>query len=255
MADQKNGPPPELEEAAPVRTATHHSHHADNPDDSPLYDLVEQAKAGQIHLALGYASWTAYVADACKIEIKIDRDKRRELVGWLSDEGMSQRAIAATLGVSKNTVTTDLSQIGTPDAEVAGYFTDAGEAAAAMAMAELDDEAFEAVLVEARAEGDMSRETVATKCRNQQMTTGLDGSTFNRSSPRPQKPRRGPLVDDARSITQDMRRITNRINKLLDDDRFDANRKQIGDTVRPHDEWLLKAAGSLHAAITEVVAE
>ena len=36
----------------------------------------------------------------------------------LSDEGMSTRAIAGSIGVSKNTVTSDLSQTGTPDSNV-----------------------------------------------------------------------------------------------------------------------------------------
>ena len=78
---------------------------------SKLYDLVEQAKAGQIHVALGFPSWTAYVADACKVEIRVERNQRRELVGWLAGEGMSQRAIAEVVGVGVATVNRD---IGTP---------------------------------------------------------------------------------------------------------------------------------------------
>lgn len=71
--------------------------------------LVAGAKAGRIHEALDYPSWTAYVGDALRelcsgegIEI------RRELGAYLYDAGMSQRAIAAATGASKTTVHRDL---------------------------------------------------------------------------------------------------------------------------------------------------
>lgn len=194
---------------------------------SKMYELVEQAKAGQIHVALGYASWTAYVADACKIDIKIDRDQRRELVGWLSDEGMSQRSIAQTLGVSKNTVTADLSQIGTPDEEIVStYFSDAAEAADVMAMADVPAQVFENVLAEARAEGDLSRENVSNKCRAaQQKSTGPDGKQYPRH--RQQQPRRQPLIDDFRSEILKWRPRVDRLATLGADDRVARNQESL----------------------------
>ena len=72
--------------------------------------LVADGKAGCIHEVLdGYPSWTAYLADALSelcsgqgIEV------RRELVAYLYDTGMPQRAIAAATGVNQSTVSRDL---------------------------------------------------------------------------------------------------------------------------------------------------
>jgi hypothetical protein len=72
-----------------------------------LLDLLEQAAAGSIHEALGLPSWTAWFKDAVQINIS-DRFERKELVKMMSGKGMSQRAIAGSLGVSQKTVDRDL---------------------------------------------------------------------------------------------------------------------------------------------------
>jgi transposase len=77
-----------------------------------LAGLIAQAKAGQIHVALGIKSWTAYLADVAQIGWQ-DRADRRKIVALLSGEGMSQRAIASAVGVSKKTVQNDQAQVDT----------------------------------------------------------------------------------------------------------------------------------------------
>lgn len=72
-----------------------------------LLDLLEQAAAGQIHVALELPSWTAWFKDAVQIQIS-DKFERKELVKLMSGKGMSQRAIAGSLGVSQKTVDRDL---------------------------------------------------------------------------------------------------------------------------------------------------
>jgi hypothetical protein len=72
-----------------------------------LLDLLEEAAAGNIHEALELPSWTAWFADAVQISIS-DKHERKELVKLMSGKGMSQRAIAGTLGVSQKTVDRDL---------------------------------------------------------------------------------------------------------------------------------------------------
>lgn len=72
-----------------------------------LKALLTQAKDGQIHKALGLKSWTAYLADAVNVTVP-EREDRKVLVQFLSGQGMSQRAIAGTLGVSQKTVDRDL---------------------------------------------------------------------------------------------------------------------------------------------------
>lgn len=74
-----------------------------------VLQLVDEAKAGAAHVALGYASWTAYLSDVLSDEpLRLARDERRELVTRLADEGMSTRAIAPIVGVSKSQVASDL---------------------------------------------------------------------------------------------------------------------------------------------------
>jgi transposase len=88
-----------------------------------LSELVTEAKRGNLHEALGFPSWTAYLADVFTVEVRLDGEQRRELVAYLSGEGMSQRAIADVVGVDRKTVRKDLAeQVGEtgPPAPVTG---------------------------------------------------------------------------------------------------------------------------------------
>lgn len=68
--------------------------------------LVEQARAGQAWVALGYASWTAYLAETLE-PMRLPRDERREVVGYLTEQGMSTRAIAPVVSADPKTVVND----------------------------------------------------------------------------------------------------------------------------------------------------
>lgn len=158
-----------------------------------LYGLVEEAKQGQIHAVLGFPSWTAYVSDAFQIESALPRDRRRELVAYLSGEGMSQRAIADMVNVAADTVNRDLAGVrnrtpATPTTGLDGKTyqrkpepAEVNDEAAhdptltetvvegELTEDELDDifetfdiglDEFEQVMDDARAEGDLSRENV-----------------------------------------------------------------------------------------------
>ncbi len=72
-----------------------------------IAELVDEAKAGQVHVALGFSSWTAYLADAIGGQIELSTDSRRAVVELLAGEGMSNRAIAAAVGVTEGTVRND----------------------------------------------------------------------------------------------------------------------------------------------------
>ena len=70
--------------------------------------LIAEAKARDLHQLLGFASWTAYIADIIGKEMgRLHADDRREIVALLTGEGMSQRAIAEAVGVSNATVSRD----------------------------------------------------------------------------------------------------------------------------------------------------
>lgn len=77
-----------------------------NGTAAELIELVEQAWTGRAWVALGYASWD----ELCKHEIempRLDRERRRELVGSLRQIGMSTRAIGSATGVDHSTVSRD----------------------------------------------------------------------------------------------------------------------------------------------------
>lgn len=77
-------------------------------DIETLEQLVIEARAGQIHRALGFASWPAYLADALRDTVHVDRAGRRELVGFLAGQNLANRAIAAIADVDEGTVRNDL---------------------------------------------------------------------------------------------------------------------------------------------------
>jgi len=88
-------------------------------DLAKLRDLLAEAKNGQIHVALGFQSWTAYVADALDGLLRVDSHIRKEIVAMMAGEGMSERAIAVAVGVSQKTVNRDLDDVShgdSPDA-------------------------------------------------------------------------------------------------------------------------------------------
>lgn len=143
-----------------------------------LATLVDQAKVGRIHEALEYPSWTAYLADALS-ELCGGQgiETRRELVAYLYDVGMSERAIAAATGASKTTVHRDLgsaeSQVvhnGPPDA------ADESEAGPN----DLDDTDKAKAAVSADLPGSIHAETDAGGPTKAKTTTGLDGNSYPR---------------------------------------------------------------------------
>src|SRR4051794_320685 len=86
---------------------------ADNIEQ--VLPMIEQARTGQAHEALGYKSWTAYVQD--KFGGRLDRLKRAErqpIVELLADTGMSTRAIATVVGVHHDTVASDIRAAAAP---------------------------------------------------------------------------------------------------------------------------------------------
>jgi|GEM_PF-1405542 len=71
-----------------------------------LRQLVEQAREHEVWAVLGYASWTAYLVDVLE-PVRLPRDERREVVGYLTGQGLSSRAIAPIVGADQKTVVND----------------------------------------------------------------------------------------------------------------------------------------------------
>ena len=76
-----------------------------------LGERIAEAYQRRADLALGYGSWAEYAAAELRPAEGLAADVRRQLVGLLSAEGMSTRAIAPTVGVkSDQTVRADLAR-------------------------------------------------------------------------------------------------------------------------------------------------
>ncbi|OHU77662.1 helix-turn-helix domain-containing protein [Mycobacteroides chelonae] len=85
-----------------------------------LHRLLDEAQQGQVHLTMGFRSWTEYLADRIGNRWQIGGDERREMAQLLADRGMGVRSIATITGASKSTVSRVLSKVsqdGTPDPE------------------------------------------------------------------------------------------------------------------------------------------
>jgi hypothetical protein len=82
---------------------------------SDAWELIGDAYHRRAWVAMCYESWDAYcLGEFGDARLRIPREERPELVCSLRQSGMSIRAIASATGVSKNTVASDVSQIGTP---------------------------------------------------------------------------------------------------------------------------------------------
>jgi hypothetical protein len=83
-----------------------------------LADLVARARDGRADVALGFASWPVYLAETVGTIHTETRDERRVLAQYLTEQGLSTRAIAPILGVGKSTIDRDVGAgvpYGTPD--------------------------------------------------------------------------------------------------------------------------------------------
>jgi hypothetical protein len=71
---------------------------------------IKTAFFGRVWLGMGYESWTEWCD--CELDgFMLPTPERREVVEELSEAGMSNRAIADVVGVSKDTVGRDLSTV------------------------------------------------------------------------------------------------------------------------------------------------
>ena len=188
------------------------------------WDLIVKAYDERAWTALGYAKWDEYCeAEFGTTRLRLPREERAEVVASLRESGLSIRAIASATGLSKNTVQSDVSQIGTTApggvTESTPGQTDRVAAALAAAQAKQDVAPVEPIVVTP----EMMPERI----------TGIDGKSY----PKPTvatKPRRWPISNDAVKISLELSRVVNRMRKLVDDDRFTANRDMIGRQFRPY---------------------
>lgn len=186
-----------------------------------LLSLLEQAATGSIHKALGYNSWTAWYSDNVQIDVS-DKSERKMLVTMMSGKGMSQRAIAASLGIGQATVSRDL------DAEEAGDSDESPEATEG-----LDGKSYKR---KGKAEAEESVEEV------------IDAEVIE-DEPEPVK-----ITNMPKAVVEAVDSVIDAVNRLLDlseDDRFVKGRAKLADK---HHEDIEAARDGLQEVLDKLFA-
>ena len=171
-----------------------------------LAALIREAQEGRAHEALGFASWTAYVAAVCSDTplMRLSRDERRVIVADLAEQGMSTRAIAPVVGVkSDQTIRADLAQVRdrhAPNAPATHTF---------------EPSPWEPAI---------DRDTGEIKTA---AVTGLDGKTYQRPEPKERTPKRRPLAETTRRALLALNDAVEKLAIEIDDDRFPQNKDEL----------------------------
>lgn len=164
------------------------------------WELIRDAYMGRVWVPLGYETWDDYtVSEFGATRLRLPKEERQQAVASLRDCGLSVRAIASGLGVSKNTVTADLSQTGTPEpvekmrpdevaALVRGGFVESIDELVEVSGLNVNTRTGE-VIEDAPV---VTEHTVTEKVKT---TIGLDGKEYKRPEPRPV-----PTGDDATKL-------------------------------------------------------
>lgn len=201
-----------------------------------LQALLEEAKEGNVHVALGYPSWPAYIAEVMGDEpLRLSRDDRREIVHYLTGEGMSTRAVGSVLGVSDGTVRNDM--VERPGAQ--NYAPHRPPSVVNRSPSEVLDpdpvgsafigDEFSIENAEPGHEPDPIAPLPPTSTPAPRTPiTGLDGKTYTPPPPRaPSEPRRKPLTDAFFDAVYDLGKKAETVRRLVDDDRFPQNAAKV----------------------------
>ena len=197
-----------------------------------LAALVTDAYQRRADLALGYGSWQEY-ADAEFAEQTRDLSApiRRELVGYLSASGMSTRAIAPAVGVSPRQAAYD---------KASGVQSLHTSEPAPTDLATVD-----------MTTGEIVEPATHVPAPSPTPVTGLDGKTYTR--PAPVAPRRRALADTARDVGQDLRKVTERLERIAADDRFGRNRDEVAAHLRHHLAYAIEVCQDLNNQLNQGV--
>lgn len=157
-----------------------------------LTQLIREAQQGKAHEALGYRSWTEYVSQVFSDTplMRLSRDERKELVGELASQGMSTRAIAPVVGANFNTVARDIRSVSNDTDEIRKVQSNDGITRT----------------FQPRPESNVWEEPADVT---------------------PPKPKRAPLPQQFLNTIVELQRVTSKLERLIEDDRFDRNKKEV----------------------------
>lgn len=183
--------------------------------------MIREAIEMRDDMALGYRSPGDYVSDRFGGALqRLGMDVRRAVVGELTAAGLSTRAIAPVVGVTQQMVVKDLRAI-EGDNRVVTSESSEDEMAAEYDRQRGYDRPSE------------ERSAEAQKLAEKLPVIGIDGKTYSRPAAPRVTPRRS-LPDVARDLGIDLRRLTERVERLHGDDRFARNKNEVAAHLRHH---------------------
>lgn len=181
-----------------------------------LRNLVEEAKRSNVWQVLGYPSWTAYLADTLADEpMRLGRDERQQLVGYLSGEGLSTRAIAPIVGVHHDTVASDIKKapVGNPTPGLPS-----------VPVPFMDEQVAEITATEQPDDLDVSVNfETGEVIEKPRKITGLDGKTYTP----PTAPRRAPFEDAFFRAIERVNTAIASLETVAGDDRLPRNKEKV----------------------------
>lgn len=173
-----------------------------------VVSTLTEARDGGAAELLGYASWTAYMAEVFgDAPLRLERDARQELVAELAAEGMSSRAIAPIVGVTDRQVRNDMAGGNNfppepaPEPEIVIHVDgDTGEVVT-------ESEPYEPFRI-----------------------TGMDGKQYTRREPA--APKAEAVTSQFSSAITDLNRVLDRFHRIVDADAYRRNTETISNLHR-----------------------
>lgn len=230
------------------------------------WQLIKQAYETRAWASLGYSSWDDYCTrEFGHVRLRLPREDRQETIVSLRDAGLSIRAISVATGNSKTTIQKDLGQvsrIGTPGEHATQQGGgDDGTASEGDAGRTPDGEGRKAPTSDTADPGDGSHghdvgrpvpEPPPTRPDAQPdpepRITGTDGKTY-KSTAQKQTPRRASLPEAAEKAGWELRRATERLERIRGDDRFASNKEQVAAHWHGHLSYAIEVCQDLIARL------
>ena len=184
-----------------------------------LAGILREANEGRVSEALdmpNIQAWTEFAFSTTPLA-QLSREDRRVIVKELAAEGYATRAIAPVVGASQKTVDRDI-RSESPDSD-------------------------EPRTVHGR---DGITRTFQPRPAPDPVTVDHDTGVITQT-----KPNRKPITDTARDIGLDLNALTDRIDRLMSDDRFDRNRDDIAARLRHHIATATATLNTLDSKINQ----
>lgn len=191
---------------------------ADNLDQ--VLPLIGEALTREAWSVLGYASPTTYVSERFTGALsRLPREIRQPVVHQLSEAGMSTRAIAPIVGVSFQQASKDrqVSLLATP----------------APALSDMP--------------GPITKLTGPNSAADTGVlptsphVTGMDGKAYTRTEATDApKPKRRPITDQAGDAGWEIRKATEKLQRIFEDDRLGRNKEEVAAHLRGHLKYAVE---------------